>query len=144
MTIEGAKLKKKLNGQEQEVRLVNWGRWHRHDDTLARLAYPTWPQIMRLYWPAPGGPAVAELDAEHLEHVISTLDIAGRGGFGWGELYAFCLRIEYIERPTDKQRPPSERARFVREKFKRPCAVRTYHHHVQNAKRAVFALAGPI
>ena len=125
-----------------EARLVNWALFLRHGGIPA-LSFITWPQIMKQFWGDPGNGAALtnEIDAMYLADIISTMDIAGREG-RWekGDLYAFILKIEYIE----IGRPVEERARHVRTKFKRRCGERTYYHHLANAKTAVHSFAEPI
>ena len=97
---------------------------------------------MKQYWGEPGtGATVAnEIDGAHLAYIISTLDMAGREGIGIGDLYAFILKIEYIE----IARPVGERAKHVSRKFSRPCGERTYYYHLAAAKKAVHSFAEPI
>ena len=124
-----------------EARLVNWSLFLRHGG-IPVLGYTTWPQIMKQFWGEPGnGAATAdEIDAMHLADIISTLDVAGRNGIGMGSLYAFVLRVEYLE----VGRPVGERAKHVSRKFKRRCGERTYYYHLAAAKNAVNAFAEPI
>jgi len=124
-----------------EARLVNWALFLRHGGIPA-LSYVTWPQIMKQYWSEPGAHSnvVNEIDGMHLADIISTLDIAGRNGTGLGDLYAFILKVEYIERG----RPVGLRAKHVSLKFKRPCGERTYYYHLAGAKLAVHSFAEPI
>ena len=125
-----------------EARLINWALFLRHGG-IPMLGYITWPQIMKQFWGEPGnGVAVAnEIDAAHIADIISTMDVAGRDG-EWkkGDLYAFVLKIEYIE----IGRPVEERARHVRTKFKRRCGERQYYKHLAKAKTAVNAFVEPI
>ena len=133
-----AALARKQAEVTKEMRLVNWGRWNRSGSN-PNLDYTTWGEIFSFYLGAPSKQMVNELDAQVIEHVVTTLDMSGRAGeFPWTELYAFVLRLEYMERSDDNQRVQSERAKDVSRKFKRPCASRTYRKHLYNAKRAIF------
>ena len=124
--------------KNQVMRLENWGRWTRRGSAPG-LGLPTWGSLYNQFIPDQSNSiTVNDLDAQKIEHVISSLDVAGRGGFGWGELWGAVLRIEYSERDSKNQRPVAVRAKHVSRKFKRPCAARTYYHHLQNATRAVF------
>lgn len=132
-----AALVRRLQDQEIHARLVNWGRWLRADNTFAALGFPKFDPVFARSTP---GPSIADLDAQHLEHVISTLA-------GWdasrGPLYAFILKIEYAERPGHALPPAEVRAEYVRRRFNRKCARSTYYGHLASARRAVFHLAGP-
>ena len=137
-------LAKKQQDITNEMRLRNWGNWCR-SGSHPGLGYSTWGQILKQFLGERSRRTmIDELDAQILEETISSLDIAGRNGFGWGQLYSFCLRVEYVERHDSMQRPQSERAKDVSRKFQRPCAARTYRQHLYNARRAVFALIEPI
>ena len=124
-----------------EARLINWALFLRHGGIPA-LSYVTWPQIMKQYWDGTDDRATCsdEIDAMYLADIISTLDVAGRDGIGLGSLYAFILKIEYIE----IGRPVGERAKHVSRKFSRPCGERTYYYHLASAKTAVHSFAEPI
>jgi len=90
------------------------------------LGYPSWHEIMREYWgdTGVGKTAPDEADALHLENIISTMDTMGRSGTGIGHVYAFILRLEYVE----VGRPVEARAEHVRAKFKVRCGERTYYY----------------
>ena len=128
-------------GVTLEARLVNWALFLRHGGIPA-LGLITWPQIMKQYWGDPGAGiwAANEIDAAYLAYIISTLDMAGREGFGLGDLYAFILKLEYIE----IGRPVGQRAKHVSRKFQRRCGERTYYYHLAAAKRVVHEFAEPI
>lgn len=127
-----------MGSSEIDARLINWGRWLRHDQTIRRLGYP-WKSPF-VFSPSKGA-AIADLDAEHIEWVISSLDVAGRQGFGKGMLYAYILRLEFAERDGDHLPPVGDRAKDVSRRFKRPCGERTYYYHLAAAKRLVAVLA---
>jgi hypothetical protein len=140
-----AKLRQRLEKDEWEARLINWGLWHSVDNTFRRLDYPRWYEILKkFYGIESSGLQLAELDAEHLEDIISTLDMAGRGGFGWGTLWAFVLKLEYIEGAPYRHPTLSQKAKDVSRKFCRPCSERSYQRHLYNARCAVFEFADPI
>ena len=137
-------LHKKQQETTENIRLENWGRWNRAGGN-ERLDYTTWGEIFSFYLGSPSGETVDEIDAEKIELVITTLDMAGRNGdLPWTELHAFVLRLEYMERSEGNHLPQSERAKHVSRKFKRPCAKRTYRYHLFRAKKAVFALVPDI
>lgn len=124
---------------EISLRLVNWGLWSRTGG-IPNLNYPAWIDIMRDYFPADTRITPDSNDAEIIENVISTLNIAGRRGMGWGEVYQFILKMEYVE----YGRPQSLKADHVRYKFKHPCSMRTYRYHLHGAKEAVYKFSGPL
>lgn len=137
MSHESARLKKKLEDDEVSARLINWGRWLRFDDTLYRLGFPH--EAPFVFSPRKGG-VIADLDAEHIEWVISSLAVSNIGN---GRLYAFILKVEYAEKPEGLIGPVSTRAEDVRRRFKRPCAERTYYHHLEKARDTIKLLADP-
>ena len=130
--------KRKTELETIHVRLLNWGKWLRYDDTLAKLGYPT--QAPFVFSPRKGG-TIADPDAEHMEFVVSSLMVSG---FGDGELFAFILKVEYAERPEHMLGPVVVRARDVSRRFRRPCSERSYYRHLTRAKIAVHHLAGPV
>lgn len=134
------KLVHRYEMDEVHGRLLNWGRWLRYDNTIARLGYPT--QSPFVFSPHKGK-VIADLDAVHIEFIISSMYISGDFS-PLGMLYAFILRVEYAEHPDNRMPHVSQRAQDVRRKFKRPCAERTYYHHLEKAKLMVSALAGPL
>jgi len=137
-------LARKQQDITNEMRLRNWGNWCR-SGSHPGLGYSTWGQILKQFLGEQSRRVmIDELDAQIIEDTISTLDMVGRDGFGWGHLWAFCLKVEYVERSDSHQRPQSERAKDVSRKFQRPCAARTYRYHLYNARRAVFTLIEPI
>ena len=138
------KLALKMLKDEQECRLINWGNWARSGSNPG-LDFTTWGEVLKQYLgERQNSVTINEIDAMKLEHVISTLDMSGRDGFGWGELWSAVLRIEYVERHEGQQPAQEQKAKDVSRKFKRPCSSRTYRHHMYNAKRAVFSLVDPI
>lgn len=121
------------------ARLINWGLWSRFGG-IPKLGYPAWIDIMREFFPADCHTIPDDLDAQHIEDIISTLNIAGRRGMGWGEVYQFILKMEFVEHG----RPQKLKAQHVRGKFKQPCSVRTYQYHFYRVKRAIYYLAAPV
>ena len=130
------KLKRKLEKQEQEARFINWRLWSK-TGAMPDLDLTTWDEIFNM---VEGRLSADEIDAMRIEYIVSTLDIAGRRGFNLGELWAFCLRVEYLE----YGRPIEERAKHVSRKFNRPCGKWAFYKHLTNGKNAVIALAGPL
>jgi len=137
-----AKLQRKLDSDEREIRLENWARWS--NTGRINLGYPDWYDIWSAYLPSKtSGAAIAEADAMHLEDIITTLDMCGRynaDNFKWERLWAYVIKLDYLWIP----RPVELRAKMVRQTFQRPCARSTYHHHVGNAKEAIFSLANNV
>jgi len=133
-------LRVKLHMQEIHVRLLNWGRWLRWDSTIARLGYPT--EAPWVFSPR-RGQLIADLDAEHIEWVVSTMYIS-KDFSPLGHLHAFILRVEYAERSEDEMPAVEQRAEDVQRRFKTPCHKSTYYNHIIEAKKMVFSLAGPI
>ena len=131
-------LAERIQRDEIHVRLINWGSWLRHDSTFSKLGYPS--QAPFIFSPSKGV-LIADLDAAYIEWIVSTLHMSG---FERGLLYAFILKVEYAERSEGKVPHVSQRAKDVSRHFKRPCAERTYYHHLANAKKAVQMLAGPM
>jgi hypothetical protein len=95
---------------------------------------------MSRYFPQATHITPNDIDAQHIEDIISTLDIAGRKGMGLGEIWAFVCRLEYIE----YDRPRSVKAEHVRRKYNRSCSERTFRYHLYNAKRAIYVFASPL
>jgi len=116
------------------ARLINWGLWVRGG--MPYLGYPAWTDIWHGYFPSKVHITPDCDDAEHIEYIVSSLDIAGRGGLGLGDIYAFICRLEYVE----IERPRMAKAEHVRRKYNVPCSERTFRYHLYNAKRAVHML----
>lgn len=122
-----------------DIRLVNWGLW----GSIGGLPYldlPKWCDIMRDYFPRDGRIAPNDIDAQHLEDKISSLDIAGRNGFGWGELYRRVFILEFKERG----RPQSVKAKMISREFNRPVSMRTYRSYIYKGKRVLYEFVDPI
>jgi len=131
-------LAERLIKDEINARLTNWGRWLRYDSTYAKLGFPS--QSPFIFSPS-RGVLVADLDAQHIEWIVSTLCMCG---YPRCLLHAFILRVEYAERPNNAMPHVSQRAADVRKRFKRPCAESTYYQHLAKAKKAVQLLAEPM
>ena len=135
------KLARKYEKETQEYRLKNWGKWNRSGNN-PNLNYVTWGEIFSFYLGSPVIEFIDSNDAQEIEGVITTLDIAGKNGeYPMTQVQMFCLRVEYMERSDKSQRPIEERAKHVRRKFKRPCGKWSYYKHLTNGRNAVFALA---
>ena len=82
-------------------------------------------------------------DAMHLEDVISTLDLTGRGIFEEGDasMKAYILRLEFIER--DKSARQANKERYER-KYSKSICDRTYRRHYNNAVRMVEKWCNPL
>ena len=131
-------LKRKLKADEIHARLLNWGRWLRYDPDMAKLGYPRKSPFV---FSPTRGTMIADIDAEYIEYIVSTLNVSK---FGRGELHAFILRVEYVEHEESHMPHASQRARDVRRRFRLPCAERTYYKLLEKAKAAVDALAEPL
>lgn len=134
----GKRYAKQTKDEEIHARLCNWGRWLRYDPGQS-LGYPTKSPFV--FSPRAGGGLIADLDAEHIEWIVSSLGISG---LERGELYAFVLKVEYAERPEHAMPHVSQRAADVKDRFRCPCAERTYYHHLAKAREAVHTFADPI
>lgn len=121
------------------ARLINWGLWSRFGG-IPKLDYPAWIDIMREFFPAECYTIPDEIDAQHMESIISTLDIIGRRGKGWGEVYKHILLMEY----RDFGRPQEAKAENIRDRFKTRCSIRTYQYHFYRVKRAIHYLSSPV
>ena len=122
------------------ARLTNWGIWSRIGG-FPKLGTPAYVEIMRDYFPS-GDDHITpnNKDAEHIEEIITTLDIAGRHGLGWGDIYRLIFKMEFVEHG----RPQSVKADHIRWKFKQPCSERTYRYHWYRAKKVIYFLADPL
>lgn len=133
-----SKLAQKLKDEETDARLINWGKWLRSDNTYQKLNFPS--KAPFTVEPTRGS-TINEIDAEWIAHVISTLAMSN---LGRSDLYAFVLKVEYVDSSGNKPPHVSQRAADVRKRFKMPCAESTYYKHLSKAKRLVQYLAGPI
>lgn len=132
-------LAEKLFEAEINMRLVNWGRWNRRDNTYKRLGYPTRAAFVQA---ESRGIADAVLDAIHIEDIVRSLHLSG---YPKAVRHAFILKVEYIENPEDQVPDVSIRAADVRRHFKmKTYSSRSYWRHLAMAKTAVRAFAEPI
>jgi len=100
-----------------------------------------WYDIWKDYLPHTRvGFSIAEIDAKNLERIITTLDMCGRGGLGWGKIYTYIIKLDYLWVP----RPVIAKAEMAASKFKRGCSKRSYHNWQKMAVAAVFELADPL
>ncbi len=121
-------------------RLVNWGIWSKVGG-YPNLGTPSYIQIMRDYFPSDDDRITPNnKDAEHIENIITSLDIAGRRGLGWGDVYRLIYKMEFVEYP----RPQSAKAEHIRAAFNHPCSERTYRYHWSRAKRIIHFMADPL
>lgn len=131
-------LRSKVIDDRMHARLLNWGRWLRYDSTIARLGYP-WKSPF-VFSPSKGQ-AIADLDAEHIEWVVSSLACSD---IGRGRLLAFVLKVEYAERPDGQLPAVEQRAKDVSLAWKMPCSRRGYYNLLSQARAAVSALADDV
>ena len=127
---------------EKEIlaRLNNWALWSSIGG-FPNLDPPAYVEVMSEYFPSEHRSTPYDKDAEHLEHIISTLDIAGRNGQGWGDIYRFILKQEFLEH----ERPQILKAQNVKRWLRvESYTQRTYRNHWYAAKKAVFMYADPI
>ncbi len=123
---------------ELHARLLNWGRYLRSDDTYYKLDYPhRCPFVMD----PTKGLTVSELDADHIESIVSTFAICG---YAVSEENAFVLKVEYAEKSDCFMGPVEERAHDVRRRYGIKCCVATYYELLKRARVAVNALVEPL
>lgn len=122
-----------------EARLINWGMYNKLRG-IPNLNPPSYQQIMRDYFPSDVFIEPDLPDAMFLEEMISTLDIAGRGGFGDGDYHAYILRLEFVHR----ERPEELKAKVYSMKNKTSICDRTYRRYVQDAIKMVETWAIPL
>jgi hypothetical protein len=133
-----SKLAKKLMDEETEARLINWGMWLMADNTYQKLNYPS--KAPFTVEPTRGS-VINDNDGEWIAHIVSTLSMSNLGRAG---LYAFVLRVEFVDAVGKKTPHVSQRAAKIRKHFKKSCAESTYYKHLGKAKELVQLLAGPI
>ena len=120
------------------ARLMNWGLWSRGG--MPALGYPAWYEVMHDYFPSAIRLSPDSNDAEHIEYILSSLNLGALKGIGLGDLYLFICKLEYKE----IERPRESKAEHVRRKYQLPCSERTFRYHLHGAKKAVYLLANPI
>ena len=121
------------------ARLINWGLFGRFGG-IPKLGYPAFIQIMQEYFPSDHPMLPDSIDAMRLDYIISTLNMAGKDDCGRGDLYQYILLMEYKER----ERPQSDKAKRVSQKFRCRCASSTYRAHHAKARKAVALFAEPL
>ena len=130
----------KWNGDEIESRLKNWATYLHIDNTFSKLGFPD--QAPFVFCPRKGH-LVADLDAQWIEDIVSTLFI--RDDFTpVGSQKAFLLRLEYAERGEKNQPPVSQKAHDYRAKYQCKCGRSSYYDKLKEAKRMLRYWAGPI
>ena len=123
------------------ARLINWGVWNKGG--FPHLGTPAYVEIMRDYFPQRQLKITPNnLDAEHIEYVISTIELASRHGIIEGAvgIYPLVLKLEYIE----YERPRELKAEHIRRRHDVKCSERTFRYHLSRAKQAVHLLANPL
>ena len=123
------------------ARLINWGIWNKGGYPL--LGTPAYVEIMRDYFPQRQLKITPNnIDAEHIEYIISSIELASRSGIieGAVSIYPLVLKLEFIE----YERPRELKAEHIRRKSSRPCSERTFRYHLSRAKQAVAMLANPL
>ena len=123
------------------ARLINWGLWNKGG--YPSLGTPAYVEIMRDYFPQRMVKMTPNnLDAEHIEWVVSSLELGARNGKIGGAvgIYPLVLKLEFIE----YERPRELKAEHVRRKHDRPCSERTFRYHLHRAKEVVNMLSSPL
>jgi hypothetical protein len=133
-----SKLAQKLMDEETEARLINWGKWLRSDNTYQKLNFPS--KAPFTVEPVRGS-VINDVDGEWIAHIVSTLSMSN---LGRASLYAFVLKVEFVDAAGKKKPHVSQRAADVRKHYKMPCAESTYYKHLGKAKELVQLFAGPI
>lgn len=129
---------KEAEKEQIHARLLNWGRWLRNDNTYQKLGYPSKSPFVVA--PTKGN-LISDLDAQHIEEVVSSLNVSGINN---AVIYAFILKIEYAERPTSRMHTVGDRAKDVSRHFNCRCGERTYYYHLAKARTAVSMLSGAV
>ena len=122
------------------ARLINWGLWSKGG--YPNLGTPAFVDIMRDYFPQQTHITPDAIDAEHLEFIISSIELGARNDKIGGacSIYPLILKLEFIE----YERPRELKAEHIRRRHKRPCSERTFRYHLFNAKKAVNMLSNPL
>jgi hypothetical protein len=133
------------NAKKQNVgRLKNWGLWSVAGG-MPYLGTPAYIDIMQEYFPADCKTLPDDADAQHIEDTIIGLNILGRRGLGWGDVYKRILEMEFIDPYRGRDRPQSLKADIIRWTFGfRGFSKRTYRHHYKLSKLAVFVWSDSI
>ena len=122
------------------ARLINWGLWNKGG--YPNLGTPAFVDIMSDYFPQDTHITPDSIDAEHLEFVISSIELGSRGDI-LGDvcgIYPLVLKLEFIE----YERPRELKAEHIRRAHNVKCSERTFRYHLFNAKKTVNLLANPL
>lgn len=132
------KLRSDVITEQMHVRLLNWGRWLRLDTGTMKHGYPT--QCPFVFSPR-RGTMIAELDAEHIEWIISSFAVSNITEL---QMISFVLKVEYADRAEAYIGPVKERAKDVQRRWKVPCGLTTYHEFLRKGRIAVTMFADPL
>lgn len=147
MAIEDFKKALSRRDDIERLRLENWGHWG--EGGYPDFEPPSWFDVFNEYLPDERVRRnIAERDAQHLEDIITGFGLIARanddpkatGARKYGIVWRTALKIRFHER----ERPLSAMAEELRRRLKRRCAERTFQHHVQEARKAVFMFADPL
>jgi len=133
-----------MTPEDDEVitaRLINWGLWTRGG--FPRFEATSYACLWKAYFPQRGVRITTnDLDAEHIEYIVSSLEMGARSGEITGPvaIYPLVLKLEY----TEHERPRELKAEHIRRKHDIKCSERTFRYHLHRAKEAVHLLSGPI
>jgi hypothetical protein len=104
-------------------RLINWGRWHRHQSGRVVSVHPI-ARMMCQPW-RKGGPLPNDADAESVEYVLVSCHFAG--GYGWMNFRV--LLTEYVFRgPIDVRR------KKLGKQFRTSISRRSYYERLATAR----------
>ena len=122
-----------------ELRLINWGMFNKLRG-IPNLDMPSYIQIMSEYFKQDIFIEPNTEDAMYIDWVISSLDMAGRGGFGDGDRHAYILWLEFIER----ERPRELKVQAFESDYDRSICDRTYRRYVHKAIDMVNKWSSPL
>ena len=135
---------RKMQTQERDFRLINWGRWNRAGNN-PNLNYTTWGEMYSLYIANTSGMFIDDIDAQNVEDTVVGLYLGGLNGeYPMTHVWMFCLRVEFMEKAEESQRPAEVKAKYVRNKFQRKCSQWAWYKHIINGRNAVFNLSQPL
>jgi len=121
MSIEDLRLKLSRQDEMNNLRLANWGEWGKGG--IPNFEPATWTEIWRGYITDDRHfKTIIEQDAQHIEHVITTMDLICRdntdtyatGITKYGTVWAYVLKLRFKECP----RPVPAMAELVRQNLK--------------------------
>lgn len=147
MSIETFKDAIKQEEEIKKLRLDNWGR--SGHGGIPNFEPASWFDVFNEFLADDQHrQSIAERDAEHLEFIITTFDMLARknedpkakGAYKFGTVWKTALLIKYKE----SGRPVSAMAEELRRRCKRRCSERTFRHHIQEARNAIFRWADPL